>query len=101
MIAYNVTIKIEKEIEKEWLQWVKKEYISEVLATGLFAEYKFYRLLENDETDGITYVVQYFAPSLENYKNYSEKFFDHLQKKSREKWNGKSVAFHTVMEIVN
>jgi hypothetical protein len=100
MIAYNVTIKIEKEIEKEWLQWVKKEYIPEVLATDLFNEYKFYRLLD-DETDGITYVIQYFASSFKNYENYSEKFLEQSKKKNREKWNDKFIAFHTVMEIVN
>ena len=101
MIAYNVTIKIDKEIEKEWLEWMKNEYIPGILATGLFNEYKFYHLLDHDENDTITYIIQHFAPTFENYETYTEKFLAQSKKNAREKWNDKFISFHTVMEIVN
>ena len=66
MIVYNITIKIEPAIEAEWINWQKLEHIPEVMATGFFTNYKFYRLLDQDEEDGITYIVQYFTPSIEN-----------------------------------
>ena len=101
MIAYNITIKIDKEIQNEWLKWVKNEHIPEVMTTDFFYECKFYRLLGADENEDITYIVQYFASSFENYKNYTENFSSSLEKKAREKWHDKFIAFHTVMEIVN
>jgi len=101
MIVYNTTIKIDPRIEKEWLDWEKNEQIPEVMATGLFSDYKFFRLLEQDEEGGITYVVQYFTSSIEHYKKYIEEFATLLTKKSFAKWSDQFISFHTVMEIVN
>jgi len=101
MIAYNITIKIDKEIQTEWLKWVKNEHIPEVMTTGFFYECKFYRLLGADENEDVTYVIQYFASSFENYKDYTENFSSSLEKKIHEKWHDKFIAFHTAMEIVN
>ena len=39
----------------------KEEHIPEVMSSGQFSDYKFFRLLEQDETDGVTYIIQYFS----------------------------------------
>ncbi|HEY1870284.1 MAG TPA: DUF4286 family protein [Chitinophagaceae bacterium] len=101
MIVYNITIKIDPQIEKDWIEWQKNENIPEIMATGLFSEYKFYRLLEQDDTEGITYVMQYFTSSLENYKRYTEEYALKMQKKTFEKWKHQFIAFRTIMKIVN
>lgn len=100
MIVYNITMKVEPLIEKEWVQWQREEHIPEIIATGLFTEHKFFRLLEQDETEGITYVIQYFAPSLENYQQYIERFAPLFRKKAIDKWNDRFIAFRSVMQIV-
>jgi len=101
MIVYNITIKIDAKIEDDWLAWLKNEHIPEIMATGLFIEYKLFRLLEQEERDGVTYVVQYFAPSLEHYKKYVYEFSQLFQQKTFQKWRDHFVSFRTVMEIVN
>jgi SNF2 family DNA or RNA helicase len=101
MFVYNITIKINAVIEREWIEWQKNEHIPDVMSTGLFHDYKFFRLLEQDETDGITYIVQYLASSLENYKNYIEKFAPVLREKAVAKWGNQFIAFRTIMEAVN
>ncbi len=101
MIVYNTTTKIDPQIEKEWVEWQKNERIPEVMATGLFTDYKFFRLLEQDETEGITYVVQYFSSSIDNYKKYIDEFATLLNERSLAKWSDQFISFHTVMEIVN
>ena len=70
MIVYNITLKILYEIENEWLEWQKGEHIPAVMATDLFSEYKFYKLLDQDDSDGPTYVIQYFTSTLEKYHLY-------------------------------
>ncbi|RYZ53902.1 MAG: DUF4286 family protein, partial [Sphingobacteriales bacterium] len=77
MIIYNVTIKVEKEVAAEWLTWMKKEHIPDLMKTGLFIDYKLCHLLEQDETEGITYAVQYFCDNLEHYETYIS---EHAQK---------------------
>jgi len=101
MFVYNITIKINAVIEREWIAWQKNEHIPDVMSTGLFHDYKFFRLLEQDETDGITYIVQYLVSSLENYKNYIEKFAPVLREKAFAKWGNQFIAFRTIMEAVN
>ena len=100
-IVYNTTIKVDPRIEKEWIDWKKNEHIPEIMATGLFSDYKFFRLLEQDETEGITYVIQYFSPSFEHYQRYIEEFATLLNEKSFVKWSDQFVFFQTVMKIVN
>ncbi len=101
MIVYNITIKIVAEIEKEWVQWQINEHIPEIMATELFSDFKFYRLLEEDTNDGITYVVQYFSSTFENYTRYINSSASTLRQKSFEKWGDKFIAFRTVMQVVN
>jgi hypothetical protein len=101
MIVYNITIKIDPQIENEWVKWQKDENIPGVMATGFFTEYKFYRLLEQDETEGLTYVIQYYTSSLKNYKQFIEENALQFQKKNFEKWKHQFVDFRTIMEIVN
>ena len=100
MFVYNITIKINSEIEAEWIKWQKEEHIPEVMSTGLFSDHKFFRLLDQDESDGITYIVQYFTPSIENHNEYIEKFAPSLRKKAVEKWGNSFIAFRTIMEPV-
>jgi hypothetical protein len=101
MFVYNITIKIVPEIEKEWLEWQRQEHIPDVMASGRFSEYKFYRLLEQEEPDGITYIIQYFSPSLDDYNRYIEDTAPRLRKKALDRWGNKFIAFRTIMEVVH
>jgi hypothetical protein len=101
MIVYNITIKISSEIESEWVTWQKEEHIPDVMASGQFTDYKFYRLLQQEEKDGITYIVQYFAASIENYNRYIEQTAPVLRQKALDKWGNKFIAFRTLMQAVD
>jgi len=100
MIVYNTTIKIDAKIEQKWIDWQKNEHIPEIMATGLFTDYKFFRLLEEDK-EGPTYVIQYFASSIERYKKYIDEFATLFNERSFAKWSGQFISFHTVMKVVH
>lgn len=101
MIVYNITIKIHPAIENDWLQWQQQEHIPDVMATGQFTDYKFYRLLEQDENDGITYIVQYFSSSIDQYNTFINEFSGSLRQKVFVKWGDKFIAYRTVMQSVD
>lgn len=100
MIIYNVTIKTDWSIYKEWLLWMQNEHIPDVMASGCFFEYNMMRLLETDDTEGPTFAIQYHADSLEDYNRYVEKFSISLRDKSSQKWGEKSMAFRSLLETV-
>ncbi|GIV33814.1 MAG: hypothetical protein KatS3mg031_1349 [Chitinophagales bacterium] len=100
MILYNVTIKVDPAVEEEWLAWMKLEHIPEVMRTGLFSEYRICRLLEQDDTEGKTFAVQYLCNNLRNFDTYRATFAPALQQKHYDRFGDKCVAFRTVMEIL-
>jgi len=100
MIVFNISMKVEPSIEMEWVSWQKEEHIPQIMATGQFVDYKFYRLLE-EQTDAPTYIVQYFAPDIQHYNKYIDSFAADLRKKAFDKWGNKFVAFRSVMQVVN
>ena len=101
MIVHNITIKIVPEIEEEWIQWQQQEHIPAIMASGQFSQWKMFRLLEQDDTEGMTFVIQYFAPTLENYYRFTEEFAPALQRRSFDKWGDRFIAFRTIMEVVH
>jgi hypothetical protein len=101
MIAYNITIKLLPQIEKEWVAWQRNEHIPEMLASGCFTDYKLYRLLEQDESDGLTYIIQLFSSSLSQYQAYIDNYAGALRQKALDKWGNRFIAFRTVMQVVS
>jgi hypothetical protein len=100
MIVYNLTMKVDHLIHDKWLQWQKEEYIPGVIATKQFTDYKFFRLLDQDETDGATYVLQFFAPDIDHYQKYIEIYSSSFRQKIVAKWGTHCLTFNTVMTIV-
>ena len=101
MFIYNVTIKVHDSIKEEWLSWLQKEHIPEVIQTGCFTEALVLRLLETDNTEGPTYAVQYKADSKALYNRYIEKYAGVMRQKSFEKWGDQFIAFRSLMQVVN
>jgi hypothetical protein len=101
MLAYNITLKIEPEIEADWVVWQKEEHIPEVMATGCFTHNSFFKLLEQDESDGSTYIVQYFAARREDYDRYINEHATEMRQRFLARWGNRFVAFRTLMQVVN
>lgn len=100
MIIYSVTVKIDLDVHDTWLSWMKDEHIGEVLATGKFEHHRFHRVLAQDESDGITYNVQYYAPTMQDYFEYRDGFAPALQERSLLRFKDKFVAFRTLLKEV-
>jgi hypothetical protein len=100
MFIYNITVKVENQILEEWMQWQKEIYIPEMVATGCFYDHRFYELLEHEEGDGKTFVIQFYANSKSDYDNYVESFAMQLGQKSAEKWNDHVIYFGTLLQNV-
>ena len=97
MIVYNITFKVRWSILDKWVTWQKEEHIPAHLKTGLFDEYKFFRLLEQDEDEGPTFVIQYSTGSEERYRQFMITSAPGLQQQAWNKWGDNFIAFRTVM----
>jgi hypothetical protein len=100
MILYNVTVNIDHEVEKDWLQWMKDVHIPEVMATGLFVENRMYKVLSEDD-GGTTYAIQYACATMAHYERYREEHAQRLQAETQKYYGGRFVAFRTLLEVVH
>lgn len=100
MIIYNVTVKIENAAHDEWLQWMRETHIPEVLATGKFVNHKMAKVLV-DDTDGVTYSIQYDCRDMPTLQAYFKEHASALQKDHAERYRDKFVAFRTLLELVD
>lgn len=100
MIIYNVAIKVDNDIADAWVAWMKHEHIADVLGTGLFTDARLCHLLEQDESDGVTYIAQYFCSSMEQYNAYISDYATAMREKGFKAFGGKFAAFRTIMEII-
>jgi hypothetical protein len=100
MLVYNVTIGIDKDVEEEWLIWMKQKHIPDVLNTGMFVTCKMYKILHDQEEGTTSYSVQYFAENITNVMQYLDHYAPALIKEHQEKFQSKHVAFRTLLEEV-
>lgn len=101
MIIYNVTINIDESVHDKWLTWMQNKHISDVLATGLFTSARLVKVLVEEEMGGVTYSVQYFAPTRENLENYYKNHAPRLRQEGLELFADKMLAFRTELEIMD
>ena len=100
MILYNVTINIDHDVHDEWLQWMKSKHIPDVLNTGLFIENRICRILAEEE-GGKSYSIQYLLKNMADYNTYQDEYASSLQLEHTQKFEGKFVAFRTILEVVH
>ena len=101
MIIYNVTVNIEDSIQLDWLNWMKTVHIPEVMETGYFLDNRMSKVLTTQEGETEhTYAIQYTCNSMAELDEYQEKCAAPLQEEHGKRYQGKFVAFRTLLEIV-
>lgn len=73
MLIYRVEISIDAEIEADWLDWIQRVHVPDVVRTGCFSACRIYKVIDAAET-GPVYVMQYDCRSLEEYHRYRDNF---------------------------
>lgn len=100
MIIYNVTVNINHEVHDEWVAWMRDVHIPEVMATGYFIENRFARVLLVEDETGVSYSIQYLCRNMADLQKYQGAHAPRLQADVKAKFDGKFVAFRTVLETV-
>lgn len=101
MFIYNITFNVETLIEDEWLEWMKKEHILDILSTKHFSEHRILRLVnEHPDASGTTYAVQFTATNIADVQQYLANQGAVLQNELMAKFGQKVLSFMTLLEEV-
>ena len=100
MFIYNLTLKINWSIHDSWMEWMINEHVPAIMETKCFTHFQLLKLHEQDESEGPTYVAQYFAESKAQYNRHIELFAPKFRQEGVEKWGNNFMAFRTLLEVV-
>lgn len=102
MILYNVTINIDDDAHDSWLRWMQEVHIPDVMQTGIFSHFRFFKLLTAaQDNTGTNYAVQYFCENMEKFQEYEAKYASALRAEVEKNFAGKYYAFRSLLEEVS
>ena len=99
MVLYNITVNIDEGVKLDWLDWMRKKHVPDVMATGCFIESRISRV-HGDEEGGLTFAISYLSQTKEDYDRYLLKYATELQREHMEKYKGKFAAFRTILSVI-
>jgi hypothetical protein len=99
MIIYNVTTILQESIEQDYLDYMKKIHMPEVMASGIFLSCNLLKLTE-PINEGATYCAQYVTDDIQKLNEYRANFSPKLQEDFKQKFDNQYVAFRSVLESV-
>ncbi len=100
MFIYNVTINIDKEVEQEWVSWMKQKHMPDVMASGCFTETQLLKVWGPEDL-GPTYSAQYKFTEMADIEKYQKNFANALQAEHKSKYGEKFTAFRTVLQVID
>ena len=102
MILFSLTVNIDKEVETEWLQWMKELFVPSLWLTGYFEEKRFLKLLNEEEQNaGVTYSLQLTVATLVKMKEFEAQHLQDFRLMLYGKYTGRLVDFYTILETVD
>lgn len=100
MVIYNITYSIPVNKEKDWLTWMKKVHIPEIMENGCYLKYQIVQLLEVHDEDSAAFAVQFYAESKEKHMEFIAQHQATFKLKSSREWGDEVLSFGTLMQIV-
>lgn len=100
MYTLNITSKVHHEITDDWVQWQKDKNIPAMMDTRLFSKYHFSHLLDHDDEEGQTFILQFTIASLDDYESFLQNHDDDFRQKTFHKWGDRFIAFRTLLETL-
>ena len=101
MIIYNVTINIHGSVHDQWMQWMQKKHIHDMLATGKFSSARMVKVLIEEEMGGTTYSLQFTTDSKETLQLYYDEDSPKLREEGLQLFGDKMLAFRTELELIS
>jgi hypothetical protein len=99
MIIYSVTVSLQAEIEAEWVDWMSRVHVPDVLRTGCFTQCRMHKVL-GLPADEPMYVMQYDCSSTEEYHRYRDEFAPALQKDHSDRYGSKVRGSRQLLQHV-
>ena len=99
MIIYSITYALDDSVEKEWLNFMKLEFLPAMLDSGYFEDYTFSRIMPQEGVD-TAYNIQYQCFNNEKLELFINKEQSNVDALLINKFSGKFASFSTKLEVI-
>ena len=100
MYIYNITFNIDKSIEKEWLNYIKLQFIPKMLESGLLKSSLTSKIMVN-EAQGNSYSIQFAADNKADLKQFIDQELFPILNELHLKFSPKMVYFATELDVID
>lgn len=100
MLIYNMTMNVDESIHLKWKNWVSEHYIPSMLNTKKFSKALVTQVLVNEEMGGLTYSIQFTAPTESHLAAFKETHQAKVESKFQQ-FKGEVVFFSSVLKVVS
>lgn len=100
MIIYNTTFHAHNDVAKEFLDWLKNEYVPAAVGDGRLAEPRLAKVLNAEESDGSNYSLQFRVSGLDALRAWYGDVGDDLIVAMSQKFGHQVAGFSTLLEEV-
>ena len=99
MYFYSMSFVIEESTELMWLNFVKSDFIPRFMHYGEFIEYRFTKVLTQDQPDP-TYNIQFSVNNTHNLNLFLQSEGKRIHNEMVEKFNGKIAVFSLLLQDI-
>lgn len=100
-IIFNLTIKIEKLVEQDWLQDLKNEYLPLLVDGKIILSAQINKLILDQPEEENTFAIQFTYPTESIFASEKLKSMEKFLNAMDKKYGGKYVYFATKMELIH
>jgi hypothetical protein len=98
MILYNITFKVEPESVADFKFFLAESHFPVLDDRKEILRYEFFRLLNQDDSDGLTFTLQHFLPDLGTYNHFIAFIDSKFKQQLWKEFGEKVLYFCTVLE---
>ncbi len=100
MFICNTTVNINPEIEKKWVEWVKKEYFPLYAQIDIVEDIRLFRILTGEEYGGLTYAIQIYFKDKDSYQKFESDYMFRLDNIHIAKFANAFVSFRSLISEI-
>jgi hypothetical protein len=100
MLLYNVTFHVALEVVEPFRNYLEKKHLPEIQESKAIIDYKLLRLLQQDETEAVTFALQYFLHDAGTYHHHISVMDVSLKTDLSERFGENVLYFCTLMETI-
>ncbi len=100
MYILNITFLVAEPLISTWQEWVRRQLIPSMTSTGVFSQPQLARVLSAEQSDGVSYALQFQTASVDTIDEWLTDNGNSLQQQCTVRFGTNVLFFATTLEVL-